>query len=209
MKWRGYNPGDGKRWTGTSIRKWRVARRWRKGRRVGQCGPNILPIPPVYCKCKDGSTKERHLSSEAVRLNMNMLVLLRRRLGGNLGSVADPIELIDVEGCVYNKRELERSAHLKPDSFEDRTGFEAMVNHVHFDHADRSCGSLLEMLSYALELCHALKKFEGRGFTVCGSVNIEDGTGTVRFHQRRVGEPPWISEDLEAYAEEAVFVLEV
>jgi hypothetical protein len=92
----------------------------------------------------------------------------------------------------------------------DRTGREALVNHVHIEDriAQRDDAAILaQAVHYAHVLAERLvSAFPGYGFDVVLAVG---DSATVRFYRRRANEPPWISADFEGDGVEAVLLLSV
>jgi len=112
--------------------------------------------------------------------------------------------LIALNDSVLMRDQYESSSHLKPSEFQDLTGYECLLNHVHLPY-DGSRESLISCLCYATALQERLSGFEqGRQFLVIVTFSA-DGC-VVRFHQRRPNET-WLTDDLEGYREEAVLVL--
>jgi len=147
-----------------------------------------------------------------MNMNSRMVELLRqRRISLPLDTIyttanSEFLPLVEVGGSVLIKREFDRNKHLKLAGFQDRTGYEAFVNHVHFpldDHRE----SLLKCLTYASNLQRELTAISaGRRFLII--LSAEGTNSTVRFHQVRPNEN-WLSDDLEGYKEEAILLLPV
>jgi len=116
----------------------------------------------------------------------------------------ESIQTIDAGGCTVFPEEFERNTHVKVEDFQDRTGYECFINHLHrLYSSDRQ--SLIENLAFAVGLSNALGSMDGlKSFQTILSVG--DGDCTVRFNECRYGEN-WISEDLESYREEAILLL--
>jgi hypothetical protein len=88
----------------------------------------------------------------------------------------------------------------------DKTGYECFVNHVHL----KERGDSAVVLAHALAFCkrvtaETLSVAPNRSVRFIISKNGEDWT--VHFHTLRPDES-YVSDDLEAYAEEAVLVLD-
>ena len=113
---------------------------------------------------------------------------------------------VERDECVF----LAAQAHSVPEGeLLDRTGREALVNHVHVEDrvAQRDGTDLAQALLYARGLAARLvAEFPGYAFDVVLAVR---DSSTVRFYRRRANEPPWISAELEGYDDEAVLVLKV
>jgi hypothetical protein len=147
-----------------------------------------------------------------MNMNSRMVELLKeRRISLPLDTIdttaySEFLPLVEVQGSVLVKCLFDRNKHIKLTDFPDRTGYEALINHVHFpldDHRE----SLLKCLSYATNLQRELTAISaGRRFLVV--VSAESKNCVVRFYQVRPKED-WISDNLEGYKEEAVLVLPV
>jgi hypothetical protein len=145
-------------------------------------------------------------------MNSRMVELLKqRRISLPLDTFdatayAEFLRLVEVQGSVLIKSEFDLNKHIKLTGFQDRTGYEASVNHVHFpldDHRE----SLLKCLSYANNLQKELTAISaGRRFLIL--LSAEGKNCVVSFHQIRQNEK-WISDDLEGFKEEAVLLLPV
>lgn len=112
---------------------------------------------------------------------------------------------------------LKSTVHEPTSRFEDLTGYECAVNHVHLeDYVDSPAAmhreSLLKMgmtfvdhLKQRLSFTHPQTHFR-----IILSCNLDDPPGSVvRFHKIRVGES-WINEDnLDGYEGEAILVIDV
>ena len=77
---------------------------------------------------------------------------------------------------------------------EDRTGYEALLNHVHLFPGplppERMAEAREMALATARDLCHALRQtFPEKRFAVFLTVNAEDAI--LRFHQLWPGEAPY------------------
>lgn len=86
---------------------------------------------------------------------------------------------------------------MDPAQFDDLTGVECFVNHLHFQ-------SLARALTTAEKIRRTLEESFSGAFQII--VAGRSGDFTVRFHKKRAGES-WLSEDLEGYEEEAVLLL--
>lgn len=101
-----------------------------------------------------------------------------------------------------------------PEAFEDRTGYEAFVNKIHIDDfiddvsGGRSQGlaTLIQQgVKAAIELS---RRLEGEGrFRVLLSLDEEWPTMTLRFFERRDGEP-WGEKDPDAFPLEEVLMID-
>lgn len=99
-----------------------------------------------------------------------------------------------------------------PDAFQDHTGYEAFVNAFHVEdyidsdskRRDEDTSELIRQgIKAALELSTRLEN-EGM-YRVVLSFDNESSATTLRFFERRAGEP-WISEDLDGYLLEEILV---
>lgn len=97
------------------------------------------------------------------------------------------------------------SKDIRPEDLPDQTGYECLINHVHFPF-DGTNESLKSSLRYAVAIQKELTRIgQGHGFQVI--LSVDDRECTVRFHRIRPNEN-WIADDLEGYTEEAVLLLE-
>lgn len=93
---------------------------------------------------------------------------------------------------------LDGVAETDPAEFEDLTGFECFVNHVHFRKP-------IDALATAEQIRRLLKESFRGDFEI---IVAGDAAGyTVRFHKWRPREE-WLSNDLEGYSSEAVLSLD-
>jgi hypothetical protein len=113
-----------------------------------------------------------------------------------------------IEDCVVFHRLAKRMTNTKSSDSPDRTGRECFVNHVHVDDHTPST-SALELaaigFAFAKRLQEALPSLGGH-FIIIVSSDAE--SCSVRFHKARDGES-WLSDDLDAYGDEALLVLDV
>lgn len=145
-----------------------------------------------------------------MNMNSRMVELLNlRRISLPLDTIdttaySEFLRFVDVQGSVLIKRQFDRSKHIELTGFQDRTGYEAFINHVHFP-LDDDRESLLKCLSYASNLQRELTAISaGRRFLIVFSA--EGKNCVIRFYQVRPNEN-WLSDDLEGYEEEAILVL--
>lgn len=140
-----------------------------------------------------------------MKINTRMSQLMRR-LQVSLGDISPSkfvgnIQLANVDGATLLKQELERARSVSLRDFQDLTGFECFVNHVHLPFIETH-ESLQTCLQYAIDLGRQLAEMsQGRRFEVIMSVS-NDGC-VIRFHQLRPGEL-WLADDLEKYKEEGI-----
>jgi hypothetical protein len=150
------------------------------------------------------------MSGMARQMNESMRRLLTDAAPGVVPaqlSTALEAGLADVDGCLLleSQREL---VHASLEQFQDRTGYEAFVNHLHLDveGADPR-ESARAGLAAVMELSELVEAFPDAGpVQVVLSVDLDDPRSiTVRFHRRRAGEA-WLSADLEGFLTEAILV---
>jgi hypothetical protein len=145
-------------------------------------------------------------------INDKMAVLLKERgismpfSSANMMAQTEVPKLVEVDGSILMKTELDRATSVMLTDFPDRTGFEAFVNHVHFP-LDDDRESLLKCLTYATNLQGELKAVAaGRRFLII--VSVQNAECVVRFHQVRPNES-WVSKNLEGYEDEGILLLPV
>ena len=115
-------------------------------------------------------------------------------------------QLTEIGDSVLLKDQLKSTAHVALGVFQDRTGYECFINHVHKPY-DSTRVSLQACVQFASRLQSELALIaRGRPFQVILSISGKDCT--VRFHQRRPNEV-WLDDDLEEYVDEAILVLPV
>ena len=138
------------------------------------------------------------MNSKMAELLDNLEIDLSNPL--NVMTTCSPPELVSAEESIFLQDEYAGAKHLSLSDFQDRTGHECFVNHVHFAVSDDKA-TKMRIIGYSLTLQKLLQPLStGRKFSII--VSVADQTGTVRFHQFRPSEP-WLAEDLEGY-EEAV-----
>jgi hypothetical protein len=123
----------------------------------------------------------------------------------NWDQLGEP-QLTEVGDSVLLKDQLKSTAHVTLADFQDRTGYECFINHVHvpFDTTRESLQASVEFASRLRSELALIAK--GRPFLVI--LAISGKHCPVRFHQRRPNEV-WLDDDLEEYVEEAILVLPV
>ena len=129
---------------------------------------------------------------------------LSRELAGLLRQgIADKGKCILLKGCAKG------SGGFVPRPYWDRTGHECFVNHIHIDPKHRGDPKPLSQgLMYAEQLAQLLRDSPYRGpFRVILSFHLTDWICTVRFHRVRPGEI-WHDENLDAYKEEAILIID-
>jgi hypothetical protein len=128
-------------------------------------------------------------------------------------SVTSP-NFINNGGCVLISDQLDKS-HARRENFEDETGFEAFVNHIHIK--ETMSGEELkfnETLITAMQLAQMWKEklshdFPRDRFLIILSFDEVEGEVILRFHKVRNLQKPWVNMDgIEKYVE-PVMVIEV
>lgn len=120
------------------------------------------------------------------------------------------VEIIDggfiiQDDCVFLKSFLQKEMKFEEAHHHDKTGFECFVNHLHID--DFAKSDFFETgLKFLFLLGKGLKKsFAKRNFRLILSVDESDCN--TRFHCIRANEN-WLTDDLDSYKEEGVFVID-
>jgi hypothetical protein len=104
---------------------------------------------------------------------------------------------VEENGCVLLASEA-RSSVLTRDAWQDDTGYECFINHLHVN-------NLAEALEFARRLKNALaERFTGVFVVI---VSFDGREATVRFHKLRTGQI-WLNKNLEGYLEEGIAVLD-
>lgn len=121
-------------------------------------------------------------------------------------------EFVELNGCIVIGDQLAKN-HAKKDDFEDETGFEVFVNHIHLDGTELGEGlNPINVLGLSLKIVELwqsklARDFPNEKFLII--LGFDEGETTLRFYKVRQSETPWINlEALEKY-EEAVLVAEV
>ena len=114
--------------------------------------------------------------------------------------------LIVLDRCYVLDYMYESCRHVRPEAFPDEVGFECFVNHVHIDdyvqeRQIQTARAVAEIVNGKFDEAHIV------GLTVRHIIARNDTSCTYRFHVVRPGQS-WVSQDLEAYASEAVLVLD-
>jgi hypothetical protein len=111
------------------------------------------------------------------------------------------LDLVAVGDSVLLSEEFLRSGHISLKGFEDATGYECFINHVHLECGERR-PSLLKALGFVGALRRALEESYNREvFLIIAS--FSDGECTVRFHKQRQHET-WLAGNLDSYQFEAI-----
>jgi hypothetical protein len=147
-----------------------------------------------------------------VRTNSRMEGLIRecnprpRTLTGQLQKILGDGLTYD-DGCLVLKSQL-RLAQPDRGEFQDETGYECFVNHIHLEDilasADR-CILLEQALAFAEELA-ALRSRAGLSEPIEYIIIGDEDEINVRFHISRPGQS-WLVDDLETYAEAVASIL--
>jgi len=118
----------------------------------------------------------------------------------------ESMPIISTSGCTVFQEEYERNSHVRLEDYQDRTGYECFINHLHRPYSsDRS--SLDRTLAFVVGLSKALASIDGlKRFLTILSIGEGEEDCTVRFHECRPGEN-WISGDLDSYTEEAILLI--
>jgi hypothetical protein len=112
------------------------------------------------------------------------------------------------DACVFNAALLEGSIGAKEETFGDKTGLEAYVNHIHIaDYLERPADVLVQTLLY-IDRIAAAWRASGAAGTLRIVVSSDGEDCTVRFHLLRLGRA-LLDDDLESYALEAVGYIDV
>jgi hypothetical protein len=151
-----------------------------------------------------------HASTEVFRLmrtNSRMEQLIKR-CNPRRGSLASALRavvnegLAYSEGCVLLKSQLRLTQPNVRKRFQNETGYECFVNHIHLEDILASadaCVLLEQALVFADELA-ALKSNAGISEALEYIIICNENEANVRFHALRA-EQSWLSDDLETYGE--------
>ncbi|MBV9778471.1 MAG: hypothetical protein JOY62_00735 [Acidobacteriaceae bacterium] len=133
---------------------------------------------------------------------------LIRRCEPKSGSLASALRaiidegLVYEDGCVLLKSQFKLVQSNLRKHFQDETGYECFVNHVHLEDILTSAGVCL-LLEQALLLANELSalKLNVGLFEPLEYIIVSDGNEmNVRFHVVRSGQS-WLADDLGVYAE--------
>jgi hypothetical protein len=116
--------------------------------------------------------------------------------------------LIYSEGCVLLKSQAKLTQPYDRQRFQDETGYECFVNHVHLDDIlpfTDICDLLGQALVFADELA-TLKLTTGISEKLQYIVAGDQDEMNVRFHVIRPGQS-WLVDDLETYTEAVATIL--
>jgi hypothetical protein len=140
-------------------------------------------------------------------------VVCKIRLAGKLQQLLKS-SLAEFESAIFLDALLNQAAKDAKLHFDDLTGWECFVNHIHVeDYLGKRKGKeipldiLLQGLKYATELTKKLQEYRAGETNFLIIVSFADQACSVRFHKFRTNEE-WVSENLEQYADEAVCVFE-
>ena len=128
----------------------------------------------------------------------------------------------EVDGCVvprsFQATSIWSEARVKTDNIDDETGFECSINKAHLDDFTDAGLALTELArvgcAYAMYIRKALLDSPVAGkFRIIVAANPSDSelrvgnTCSVRFHRVRPNQV-WLTDDLESYKQEALWVLD-
>ncbi len=112
------------------------------------------------------------------------------------------------DGCYILRKSLEASPHLRIDQFEDRTAYEAFLNHIHIK--DDSGSRLPVAFAYLLRISDLLRRqFPSQQFIGIISSTRKGRDCVVRFHAKHESEQNWLLDDLEGYKTEAICLVDL
>jgi hypothetical protein len=117
-----------------------------------------------------------------------------------------PARLVVREKCWFLDYLYDGCRQVSRERFPDEVGYECFVNHFHLD--DYREENLVPAAWAVAAVVNG--KFEESGFgkLIVRHTIVHDGAScTYRFHVVRPGQS-WLADDLEAYADEAVLVLD-
>jgi len=152
-----------------------------------------------------------------MRVNKRMAALLAASQGAAIVDVPEKFRWLlaagvrEVDGCVFLRELFTADDASALPSFHDAVGFECSINKVHLEdfldrgYAREPAALALIALSSARLLATTLHRVSNATFRIIASV--QGRHSTLRFHKVREGES-WLAEDLDGYAEEAIFVLD-
>lgn len=117
--------------------------------------------------------------------------------------------VVERNGFVLLKTEMDSAGNYSPPAHFDETGYECLVNHIHIDPKNPHDTSQLDQgFTFANRLAELLQGSGYQGpFRIILSYGLDDKVCTVRFHRMREGQS-WLHESLEAYKREAILVLD-
>jgi hypothetical protein len=117
--------------------------------------------------------------------------------------------LVYTDGCVLLRSQLGLTQPDVRQQFQDETGYECFINHVHLEDilaSDDTCVLLDQAFAFANALS-ALKADAGISEPLEFIISSDEGEVNVRFHSVRLGQG-WLADNLEAY-EEAVAAIQL
>jgi hypothetical protein len=163
-------------------------------------------VEPAKSDCKRMKIPGRKMT----KMNQRMVKLLTK-MGVDLSVLRSLPTSIEVPAMkvvgesVLLQAEFARSMHITLKDFEDRTGYECFVNHVHIPWK-KGRRSFLSVLGFIAAIKLSLDNYSvNKRFLILAS--FSDGECTIRFHQVRQGEK-WLADDLEGYKTEALLQIE-
>jgi hypothetical protein len=143
------------------------------------------------------NTKMSDLINENEGLSFNVDLLLK---------MAWP-KLVNNHGCILLYDQLQYS-HVTQEDFEDETGYEAFVNHVHLKGNEFGIElTAAEFIHVAIKIAETWKRklaldFPDSRFMVIVGFYAEENEVILRFHKVRDNQAPWISiNGIEKYVE--------
>lgn len=146
------------------------------------------------------------LGKKVMRMNLNMANLLAM-VNIDLSDEEQFREfevrhnLVDTNGSVLLEDEQVQQKHIDQEDYQDRTGYECFVNHVHLP-CKQEREAVLSALGYIFGLKRSLEeRFPDRTLVIIAS--FSDDEVSVRFHQYRDNER-WLAGDLDEYKLEAI-----
>lgn len=102
------------------------------------------------------------------------------------------------DGCFLLATAAKHKTNATLSSFEDKTGYECFINHIHIDEYVAShCAEQAIRLVYEVLNQWKLRRHRGRLNAIA---TFADESAIVRFHYKRPGET-WLAENLNGYQE--------
>jgi hypothetical protein len=134
----------------------------------------------------------------------------------DLSGVQLPKELNEViaggvvlhDGCYVLKEIFEANPHVHLDQYDDRTGYESFMNHMHIK--DNGGSRLPVAFAYLRRISELLQReFPDQQFVGVISSTRRGRDCVARFYAKHEGEPPLLPDDLEDYKINAVCLLDL
>lgn len=133
----------------------------------------------------------------------------------DLSSIILPDKLNDMiesgivlhQNCFVLRDALEANPHIRIEECQDRTGYEALMNHIHIEqYTDKNFLPVgFGFLQKVSDILH--KQFPDETFYGIVGVDLEGRDCVVRFHCMHEGEIMWLEDDLEGYKIDAVCLI--